>query len=92
MHPEIYYLQFIIPTLYGIIALQFLFEAGKATNIPRRIGSLSMVAIFVLCAFSGYVSYALGMSDEIRVWSHYILAAAAFVYIATNQAGKVMKD
>lgn len=75
---------------YGIFVLQIIMQT-KWRQLKRgpfvAIGSLA--AVFLLCAASGYVSDALGLSLATREWFHGGLVVASFMLILTNQ-GRVI--
>lgn len=75
---------------YGVFVLQIVMQTNwRRLKRGPFVAIGSLVAVFLLCAASGYLSAALGMSLTAREWFHGGLVLASLTLILTNQ-GRVI--
>lgn len=84
----------LITCAYIMIALQFrgLYKLSRS-NIKSAAAKamIYLSLIFVLCAFSGYVSHFIPFyPDWLSHLTHYLLAILSWVFVATNQARHIV--
>jgi len=79
----------LITPLYLLFAGQVAYQANRLrTEIDTRkaLALVWLVAVFILCAFAGYLSSMMDWSASVRVWIHGPLVLATVALVVSNTA------
>lgn len=78
----------VIVACYVIFAVQLRYQAGsKLLKTPGGRAISVLVAVFVLCAMTGYAIDLFPVVPLLEIWSHRVLAIAAIALVVSNSAG-----